>query len=404
MQCFFSMSKISTRETYFERYQNVWDIMVTVKGTEVDAFEEIGVIRGLSGVESAVAYQKATAKRIITEEEISEDMKSFGGFSHASIHYVKMVDGGWLVNAPIIILDNNSFLAYCEQIGITPQLGGAVVRNQIRDVTNPDFRHPIFMPYIKELTEGNATSVLRQSGREEIVAEIPILSYTEEVPVLKEAYATLDYYELVHFIPVSLWEEIKGRIGGVEENTYIRVLAGDHVTLEELNVLQSEMNQLVSQKYTIECENRIQEYETNNKQVQGMMAIWGSFCVLLAVIGIGNVFSNTMGFVHQRKREFARYMSVGMTGKEIRKMFCIEALVIAGRPILMTIPLVVIIVWYLLRASYLEIEVFMAEAPFIPIVIFMLSIWGSVALAYYLTWRNMKKISLAEVLRDDTMM
>ncbi|MDE6737683.1 MAG: ABC transporter permease, partial [Lachnospiraceae bacterium] len=33
MQCFFSTSEISTRETYFERYQNAWDIMVTVKDT-----------------------------------------------------------------------------------------------------------------------------------------------------------------------------------------------------------------------------------------------------------------------------------------------------------------------------------------------------------------------------------
>ena len=31
MQCFFSLSQISTRETYFERYQGVWDVMVTVK-------------------------------------------------------------------------------------------------------------------------------------------------------------------------------------------------------------------------------------------------------------------------------------------------------------------------------------------------------------------------------------
>ena len=47
---------------------------------------------------------------------------------------------------------------------------------------------------------------------------------------------------------------------------------------------------------------------------------------------------------------------------------------------------------------------FMDEAPIIPIIIFMLAILGSVALAYYLAWRNVRKISLAEVLRDDTMM
>ena len=99
-------------------------------------------------------------------------------------------------------------------------------------------------------------------------------------------------------------------------------------------MLQEEIERLIGGKYTLEGENRIQEYETNKKQIQGVKVIFGGFCVLLAIIGIGNVFSNTLGFVRQRKREFARYMSIGMTPKEIRKMFCIEAVTIAVRPIL----------------------------------------------------------------------
>ena len=401
MQCFFALSGISTRETYFERYQDMWDVMITLKDTEVDTFGETDEIQELSGVDSAVIYQKATAKRIITEDEMSEEMKSFGGFSNDSGNYVTQTDTGWMVNAPIVIMDDTSFLDYCGQIGVNPQLNGAIIRNQIRDVTDPDFRHPRYMPYVKE---ENMTSILRQSGNENVTAEIPVLSYTEEMPVLREEYATLDYYELVHFIPVSLWKEIKGQIAGCEEDTYIRILAKKDAALTELMNLQNEAVQIVSTKYTAESENRIQEYETNEKQIQGMMMILGGFCVLLAIIGVGNVFSNTLGFVRQRKREFARYMSVGMTPTEIRKMFCVEALVIAGRPILITLPLATLTVWYLLKASYVEVSLFLAEAPLIPIAVFMLAILGTVALAYYLSWRNVRKIQLSEVLRDDTMM
>ena len=401
MQCFFSLSQISTRETYFERYQGVWDIMTTVKDTEVDNFEEITAVQALDSIKSAIVYQRASAKRMITEEEMSEDMKSFGGFTGSPANYVSQVDGGWLVNAPIIIMDDQSFAAYCEQIGITPQLNGAVILNQIRDVTNSDFRHPVFMPYIKG---GNTVSVLRQSGNEGITAEVPVLSYTQEIPVLREEYAKLDYYELVHFIPVSLWKEIKEQVGGIEEDSYICVRGKDDATLEELNTIQDEIAHLVDGKYTIEQENRIQEYETNNRQIQGMIAIFGGFCILLAIIGIGNVFSNTLGFVRQRRREFARYMSVGLTPKELKKMFCTEAIVIAGRPILIGLPLIIIAVGFLLQTSYMEVGIFMAEAPYIPILLFMLAILASVALAYYLAWRGVRKISLAEVIRDDTMM
>lgn len=400
MQCFFALSGISTRETYFEKYQKMWDVMIAIQKTEIDAFDETEEVQKLAGVKSAVVYQKAAAKRIITEEEMSEEMKSVGGFSYASERLVTRADSGWLVNAPIVILDDSSFLAYCEQIGTAPRLDGAVLLNQIRDVTNPDFRHPDFMPYIKE---GNATTVLRSSEKEEMTAEIPVLAYTEEVPVLREEYATLDYYELVHFLSASLWKEIKGQIGGTEEDSYIRILGRENAALEELNMLQEEIALLVKGKYTIESENRIQEYEINNKQIQGMKTVFGVFCIVLAVIGVGNMFSNTLGFARQRKREFARYMSIGMTPKGLRKMFCIEALMIAGRPILIGVPLVAIVIGYMLQISYVEVGVFMAEAPLIPMFLFMLAILASAALAYYFAWRYVRQIDLAEVLKDDTM-
>lgn len=153
--------------------------MVTVKDTKVEDFEETEAVQNLDGIESAIVYQKASARRIVTEEEMSEEMKSFDGFSHASGDYVTKVSGGWLVNVPIVILDDNSFCAYCEQIGIPPRLDGAVILNQIRDVTNPDFRHPDFVPYIRE---ERAVSTLKQRDNEEMTAEIPVLSYTETLP------------------------------------------------------------------------------------------------------------------------------------------------------------------------------------------------------------------------------
>ena len=45
----------------------------------------------------------------------------------------------------------------------------------------------------------------------------------------------------------------------------------------------------------------------------------------------------------------------------------------------------------------------MAEAPLIPMFLFMLAILVSAALAYYFAWRYVRKIDLAEVLKDDTM-
>lgn len=400
MQCFFTLMGISQRMTYFEKYQDAWDIMVTVSDTKIESFEETSKIQELSGVIDSVIYQKANAKRIVTENELSKELAALGGFAHAPEKYVTKTEGGWLVNVPIVILDDNSFLKYCEQIGVTPSLYGAVIRNQIYDVTNPDFRNRSHYDYVKGQKK---TSILRQEGHEEITAEIPILAYTKEVPVLREEYGTLDLYELVHFLPVSLWKEIKGQIGGAEEDFYIRILTNETATLENLNALQEKILKTLNPNYEVLIENRIQDKINNDNISYGMVMILGGFCVLLALIGIGNVFSNTLSFVRQRKREFARYLSIGLTLESLKKLFCIEALVLAGRPVLVTLPLTLIMISYMLKLSYLKPMIFIREAPILPILTFLFAMIGFITLAYYLSWRKITKISLMDALHDDTM-
>lgn len=400
MLCFFTMSEISTMETYFERYQDIWDLYVTVKDTEVDSVEQLSEIRSLSGVERVIGYQKAAAKSMIGEEDLSEELKALGGLEGAEESSVQRTEDGYLINAPILILDDASFLAYCEEQGIPETLDGAVIFNRIRDVTNPDFRHPRYLPY----TKGENETALLKSADGEKTVQISVLAYAETLPALREEYGNIDYYEMVHIVPASLWREIKGEIGGAEKDSYLCVLGEGTATLEGLQELGTEVGNILETRYTVESENRIQEQLDNDRQIQGMKLIFGGICVLLAVIGIGNVFSNTLGFVRQRKREIARYLSVGMTPGEIRKMFAIEALIIAGRPILLSAVLTALAVWGMLRMSYLEAAVFFAEAPVLPAALFVLAILAFVALAYGLGWRSVQRFNLAEVLRDDTVM
>lgn len=433
MQCFFTLSEISTRETYFEKYQDAWDIMITVKDTGIGGFGEAEKLREIPGVKDVIVYQKAQAKSLLSEENLSGEMSANGGFSHDNGKYVERDGEFFRVSVPIVIMDDASFFTYCEAIGAPQRTDGAVIRNLICDVTNPDFRHPQYMPYIKEAgttrlaartgcAEAVGMSVSDSKGAVEgavpysgadvempvlegtKVVEIPVIAYTEEVPVLREEYATIDKYELVHFVPASLWKEIEGWTGGAEEDTFIRILCREGVSLEELDTIQGEIEKSLAGAYTTESENRIREYETNDEKIQGMMLVLGTFCVLLALIGLGNVFSNTLGFVRQRRREFARYLSVGMTPGELRKMFCIEAFALVARPMLWAAVVAVLAVGAMLKASYMNPAEFLAEAPLAPIGVFMLAVGGTVAFAYYLSWRKMRAMNLAEVLRDDTMM
>lgn len=410
MMCFFAIMRISQRETYFEKYQDAWDIMAEVRDTEIDVFDETDALQMLSGVRSSVVYQKAAAKRVVAETELSEEMRAAGGLENAPAEYVSHVPEGWLVNAPLVILDDDGFSEYCRQIGVKPRLDGAVILNQTRDAGDPNFRERRSFPYLAGngqttvLQPAEAITLENGNRREDWTAELPVIAYTQEAPVLREEYGTLDFYELVHVIPVSVWKEIKGKISGQEENVWIRILAGNEVTLKELNEVEEEVSKLLGGRYDIEIENRIQARLDNVNMIHGMTMILSVFFILLALIGIGNVFSNTFGFVRQRKREFARLLSVGMTPEGMKKVFCVEALAIAGRPVLTALSVTVAAVILFLKISYLDPMTFIREAPLMPIFAFLLLIFGSVALAYYLGARKLMGSSLADALRDDTVM
>ena len=200
-----------------------------------------------------------------------------------------------------------------------------------------------------------------------------------------------------------MWNKTLGEVCEAESDSYIRIFSNGTANLTDLNTLEQEVVRLVSGQYEIESENRVQERLSNDSLIQGMVMILGAFCVLLAIIGIANVFSNTLGFLRQRKREFAQYMSIGLTPQEMRKMFFIEAFVIAGKPLLITLPLTVLFVQFAVTASYLDPMVFWSEAPILPILIFAAAIVLFVALAYYIGGKRLLQCDLNETLRNDAL-
>ena len=392
MICFTTLADISTRYTYFERYQDVWDIMITLKDTKISDFGLTDDLQDISGIKDATVYQKAEAMTFLPEGLQSDELSSLGGFE--PVAGTAKANGQFQISAPIVVLDDTSFLDFCSQIGITPSLDGAIVLNQIWDSINSNFRYKKYVPFVRE---DNETTTFYKNDK---TVEIPVLSYTQITPMLREEY---DNYALVHFIPLTMWNKTLEAICETESDSYIRILSNGTANLTDLNGLEQEIVQMVSKQYEIESENRVQERLSNERLIQGMVMIFGAFCVLLAIIGIVNVFSNTLGFLRQRKREFARYMSIGLTPQEMGKIFCIEAFVIAGKPLLITLLLTVLFVKFTVTASFLNPMVFWSEAPILPILIFAAGIVLFVTLAYYIGGKRLLKCDLNETLRNDAL-
>ena len=392
MESVLSLSRLSTEITYWDRYQNAWDVMVTVKNTQIASFgktEELSRIRSLSGVRDVLAYQKARAQRLLTDGELSDAYREAGGFRDGT--------GKRLVSAPLIILDDAAFLSYCGQIGAPERLDGVIVYNEVRDDRDPNFRKRKVLPYLQEDAD---TAVLYKYGQEEAVT-VPVTAYACQTPVLREQFGVEDPHELVHFLPASLWEKIGETLGETETDLTIRVLAEEGASMETLDSLEEEINGLL-EGYETESENRLRAKLESDRAYDALMTLFGSFCALLALFGISSVFLNTLSFVRQRRREAARYLSVGMTPCSVGKMFFVEALVLAGRPALVTLPLAALIVAWFLKTSYLDAGLFIRHAPVVPVLLFLAAIFAFVGLAYYLGARKLLRCSLTELLRDES--
>lgn len=392
MESVLSLSRLSTQITYWDRYQNAWDVMVTVKNTQIAPFgktEELSRIRFLSGVRDVLAYQKARAQRLLTDRELSDAYREAGGFRDGT--------GKRLVSAPLIILDDAAFLSYCGQIGAPERLDGVIVYNEVRDDRDPNFRKRKVLPYLQEDAD---TAVLYRYGQEEAVT-VPVTAYARQTPVLREQFGAEDPHELVHFLPASLWEKIGETLGEAETDLTICVLAEEGASMETLDSLEEEINGLL-EGYETESENRLRAKLESDRAYDALMTLFGSFCALLALFGISSVFLNTLSFVRQRRREVARYLSVGMTPCSVGKMFFVEALVLAGRPALITLPLAALIVAWFLKTSYLDAGLFIRHAPVVPVLLFLAAIFAFVGLAYYLGARKLLRCSLTELLRDES--
>ncbi|RKI86628.1 ABC transporter permease [bacterium 0.1xD8-71] len=392
MQCFFTLSDISTEETYFARYQDVWDIMVTVQNTGIDKIRknDVATLRELPGVEDVAVYQKAEAVCKMPVTGLSGELTALGGLEALTKGQVIPTEGFLLAEAPVIVLDDESFGQYYGE-----SAEGSIVINRVWDSLHSHFRERAYIPFVQE---GQDTLMLC-AKQDKGTAVVPVLAYTQEPPVLREEYAD---YGLVQIMPCSYWEQIKEQIGGAGQDTYIRILVDENLSLAELTELEQKAGQILGgASYAVESENRLQEKFTNNEMIAGYRFVLGGFCILLAVIGVANVFSNTLGFLRLRKREVARYLSVGLTPGGVGRVFALEALVIAGRPVLITVPLVSILTWMMIKASYLQPIVFIKRAPIGPIMIFVLFIFGSVASAYYLGGRKVLRNNISEELRND---
>ena len=136
----------------------------------------------------------------------------------------------------------------------------------------------------------------------------------------------------------------------------------------------------------------------------GYALVVGAFCAILALIGIAAVVTQALGFVSQRKREFARYRSIGMTPGGIYRMLCVEGLLTVIRPLLIALVPAAVLSIAMVIAGRLDISTYAAAYPYAAVGIYALIIFAIVFGAYLIGAHRVNQCDLVMALRDDTLM
>lgn len=154
---------------------------------------------------------------------------------------------------------------------------------------------------------------------------------------------------------------------------------------------------------TWDAQRRILEVTHEQLIEKAYMMTMGGMCALLAGIGIANIFANLLGSIRMRRREFARYQSLGFPPESLWKMLILETSRTALRPVLISVPVNVMFVIWAVSVSPLTMQDYVKVMPLLPLAVFAAAILAAAGLACYLSGKRILKADLAESLKDDTM-
>lgn len=228
-------------------------------------------------------------------------------------------------NIRVYSLGEEAYARYCSQVGVDVDWDQAIALAEYETI------------YFDEVgrmhEESGACAHFRQgdviAGKGEEAISLTVAVQTDVKPIFMSNW---NYAGVVLFVSDrwmdSHWEELNRN--GARTEAYIR---GESVSRVEEEVRGS-INLL---NYSIT--NYEKEYQSEKSMHLLISIFLYGFITVVALIGITNIFNTITTNMELRAPEFAMLRSVGMTGREFRRMIWLESLFYGGKALLIGIPL-----------------------------------------------------------------
>lgn len=294
----------------------------------------------------------AQAQRIaemegITKVSIRKSLYSFAiryrdvKFSEEYLHKILAPDttsGEALLGIPVITLGRTGYEDYVRELGLSPE--------EIGD------RAILFSHYEKYEYEDGRTKYMEGSsfdyhpgdvitGESEETLSFEIAVQTDKAPIG-------DNYGIGALIVSDDW--MLNHIDYFENNARV------YIQCEDPDSLSAAIGEeLRFGKFSIT--NTVEEYRKTQSLFLLISIFLYGFITVIALIGITNIFNTVTTNMELRSREFAMLKSVGMTGKEFRRMIWLETLFCGGKALIIGIPIGILLSKGFYEALNLRMEI-----------------------------------------------
>ncbi|MDE7352543.1 MAG: ABC transporter permease [Acetatifactor sp.] len=322
MSTFVQLLSISSK-LYYEDVQ--YQLRISIE--DDDSYEKAERIAGLEGVQKADILRTGILKVDKSQIPFTND-------------YLELFSPSEEVRVIVNALGEKGYADYCRQLGISVEeaQGQAIVLADYEEAIQQENKTYLYSGKIAFLREGTVLSATDTD------TQIRLLTQTSVRPM---CLSHVNLYE-IRLIVSDQWMD-SHELSGKYDNVDVYLQCGDPGAMEAA-VRGMGLNQYFLQ-------NLMSQYQSERSLHLVIAIFLYGFIIVVALIGITNIFNTVTTNMELRSPEFAMLRAVGMTEKEFERMIFLEGLFYGGGALLAGIPLGILISWGFHQALAQEIVV-----------------------------------------------
>lgn len=315
---------MQTEKVYYTSIS--YQIMVSIYGEQSLSLAQ--EVAEQNGVAYAEIRQMAGCRIPAEELTLTPEYQKLFGYSGTETITMKDVYGteesSDTVYMNLIMIGEDAFESYCKKLGLQAEdmQGKAVLVNNYQMTASIDGKTKYTTGMFYDCKAGDVLHVsLREESddTEELSSPVTLAAVTDIRPMCIENYAGAAY--------LVVRNDFFEQCFGTDENwsAYFNDACTVFIQCDAPDELEQTLTDLLTGVGEYYIGNMKEDYEQSRSMYLLFSVFLYGFIIVIALIGITNIFNTITTNMELRTWEFAMLKSIGMTRKEFRRMVCLES-------------------------------------------------------------------------------